>query len=72
MGAGLIPGVREVFRIQRGISREKLCTRFALATKRFEQPDGNARADNTGGTAADIRLKVDAGMRIGHLHGHDG
>lgn len=54
-----------------GGERRIICKEFrfaaAIAAQRFEQPNGNAGADNAGLTTANVRLGVDAGVSASHF-----
>ena len=70
MGAGISPRVHEVFGAQRWICSEQSLLRSALTTSLFEEPDGNARANNARFASADAWYGVYAGERIAQILDH--
>lgn len=46
MSAGVVPGVGEVLGAEGGIGGEEFGVGLALAAEGFEEPDGNAGADD--------------------------
>ena len=60
MGAHIRPGVGEVFGTQRRVRAQNVFFTRALAAQLFQDPDGNARADNTRLASADSRCGLDA------------